>query len=348
MPSLSVALATYNGERYLEAQLQSLAKQTATPSELVVADDGSSDGTMTIVHEFAENASFPVRIIQNQKRLGYRTNFMQAAVACQSDLVAFCDQDDIWDRNKLSVMQKAFDDPNVLLAYHNATLINEAGGAIGKIFHTRATRTFGPLTMRPWTIIPGHAQVLRRTLVRFTSLHAASIDPYFPRERMPHDLWYPFWASVLGSIAYIPDALAQYRLHGANESGWPIHLIAYIIDHIRNAEPYIGGNAIAARNRLELLQSCRDLLTPDEMSRIDAAISYYQALCIESDRRLAIYTGKTAAARAHALLTLAGTGAYTGATLKSLGLDALLLDAFIGVPFTRLGRNQETPAQPTS
>lgn len=338
MPSLSVALATYNGQQYLKAQLESIAKQTAAPSELVVADDGSSDGTMTIVHDFAKSASFPVRTIQNQARLGYRVNFMQAAAACNSDLIAFCDQDDIWHPNKLKVMQKAFADPNVLLAYHTATLIDETGVPIGKTFRGRDTKTFGPLTMQPWLIIPGLAQIVRHSLVRFTSLHAGSIDPYAPHEPMPHDQWYPFWASVLGDIVYVPEPLAQYRQHGANVSGWPAHYIAYAIDHIRNAESYIGGNAIGARNRLELLQRSRDLLMQDESARIDAAIPYYQALCVESDQRLAIYNNKTLGGRIRALVSLLRQGAYTGTGSNALGMDAILLDACIGIPFRRLGR----------
>jgi glycosyltransferase involved in cell wall biosynthesis len=338
MPSVSVALATYNGQRYLEAQLESIAKQTIPPIELVIADDGSSDGTMTIVHEFAESAAFPVHIIENRTRLGYRTNFMQAAAVCAADLIAFCDQDDVWDQNKLSVMQGAFADPNVLLAYHNATLIEENGRTIGKTFRQRKARTFGPLTMYPWLIIPGLTQVVRRSLVRFTSLHTGSIDPYSLRDSMPHDQWYPFWASVLGDIAYIPDRLAQYRQHGANVSGWPAHYLAYAIDHIRNAEAYVGGNAIGARNRLDLLQRSHDLLTDNEIARIEAAIPYYRTLCIESDQRLAVYKNETLGGRTAALRSLIRQGTYTGAGSTALGLDALLLDAFIGIPFTRLGR----------
>jgi glycosyltransferase involved in cell wall biosynthesis len=340
MPNLSVALATYNGQQYISAQLDSIAKQTAAPSELIVADDDSSDGTLTIVRKFAENASFPVRIIQNKSRLGYRVNFMQAASACSAELIAFCDQDDIWHPEKLKIMGKAFADPAVLLAYHNTSLIDDAGRARGQTSRWRQTKTFAPLTLYPWLIIPGLAQVVRRSLVRLTSLHAGSVDPYAPDQPMPHDQWYPFWASVLGGIAYVPDSLAQYRQHGANVSGWPAHYIAYAIDHIRNAEIYIGGNAIGARNRLQLLQRARDLVTADERARIDAAVPYYQALCIQSDQRLAIYHNKTIASRLRALVSLIGQGAYTGSGSNALGSDAILLDAFIGMLFTRLGRTR--------
>jgi len=340
MPTLSVALATYNGERYIAAQLDSIGRQTAAPNELIVADDGSTDGTMRLVHDFAENASFPVRILKNQTRLGYRTNFMQAAAACSSDLIAFCDQDDIWAPDKLAIIRKAFDDPAVLLAYHNATLIDDGGAVLGPTFRQRASKTFAPLSIYPWLIIPGMALAMRRSLLRFNPLHTGSIDPYAPHEPMPHDQWFPFWASVLGDIVYIPDSLVQYRQHGANESGWPAHYVAYAVDHIRNAEHYIAGNAIGTINRLDLLQRCGDLLREDERARIDLAVQYYRAHRTENEQRLAIYRSKTLGRRIQALVSLARNGAYTGTQSAAWGFDALLLDAFIGIPFKRLGRTR--------
>src|SRR6476620_5065531 len=122
MAGISIALATYNGEKYLPAQLQSLARQTRLPTELVVFDDCSTDRTIDIINDFVSRAPFPVRVARNESRLGFVNNFMRAAQACQADLVAFCDQDDVWEPHKLAVMEPVFDDPDVLLAYHNATL----------------------------------------------------------------------------------------------------------------------------------------------------------------------------------------------------------------------------------
>ena len=339
MPSLAIILATYNGQRYLAKQLDSIRRQTSSPTELIVSDDGSTDSTLKVVRDFAKNASFPVRILQNQTRLGYRANFMQAAAACTCDLIAFCDQDDVWSYDKLAQMRIAFDNPKVLLVYHNATLINDNGAVLGTTFRQREKKTFLPLSLYPWAIIPGMAQAMRRSLLRLTPLHAASIDPYALSEVMPHDQWFPFWASVLGDIVYIPDSLAQYRQHGANESGWPAHYIAYALDHIRNAEQYVAGNAAGAKNRIELLKRCRDLLHEDEHGRIDAAEHYYGAVAAASDCRLAVYREKSLTGRMDALLSLVRDRAYTGARSDAWGFDALLLDAFIGIPFKRLGRS---------
>src|SRR6202021_414795 len=100
--NIAIAMCTYNGERYLQQQLDSLASQAYLPSELVVCDDHSRDSTTQIVNRFSRNAPFPVRFIQNPENLGSTANFSQAIALCKGDLIALCDQDDIWKEDKLS------------------------------------------------------------------------------------------------------------------------------------------------------------------------------------------------------------------------------------------------------
>ena len=101
MNSVSIAMATYNGKSYIGEQLASLANQSVAPAELIVTDDCSNDGTLDVIGHFAITAPFPVRIFKNERRIGHRENFMHAASLCTSDLIAFCDQDYIWDPKKL-------------------------------------------------------------------------------------------------------------------------------------------------------------------------------------------------------------------------------------------------------
>src|SRR5690242_1811791 len=103
MISVSVAMATCNGQKFIREQLDSLATQCYLPSELVITDDASSDKTVAIAEQFAKAAPFTVHIHRHDNRMGYRTNFMRAASLCTSDLIAFCDQDDIWAPQKLAI-----------------------------------------------------------------------------------------------------------------------------------------------------------------------------------------------------------------------------------------------------
>src|SRR3974390_184067 len=191
MVGISVALATGDGQDYLEQQLDSLLHQSHLPTELVVCDDASQDGTVNILEKFARRAPFLVRIFRNASRLGYRKNFLKASSLCGGELIAFCDQDDIWDAAKLERILKCFSEPGILLAFHNSTLVTGSGKPIRRIFGKRNKTVLPPLTLNPGTVIPGHTIVVRRDLTRLDAFHSLSLDPYAPGECMPHDQWYP-------------------------------------------------------------------------------------------------------------------------------------------------------------
>jgi len=119
---ISVALASYNGAEYIREQLDSLNAQSYLPYELIITDDGSTDDTLETVNQFIKSALFKVSVIQNEERLGWKDNFLKAASLCSGDLIAFCDQDDLWLPNKLEIMSKEFTNPNVMLATHTLTV----------------------------------------------------------------------------------------------------------------------------------------------------------------------------------------------------------------------------------
>lgn len=126
-PSLSIAVATYNGAKYLAAQLASLADQTVLPAEVVVCDDLSRDDTVRMLEAFAETAPFPVRVFRNDTQLGYARNFARAAKLCSGELICFCDQDDVWAHNKVETLQTHFTATDDLLCSHDYAVFFEDG-----------------------------------------------------------------------------------------------------------------------------------------------------------------------------------------------------------------------------
>lgn len=111
-PKISIALCTHNGERYLAEQLQSILSQTCSPYELVVCDDASEDSTTAIVEAFAAKAPFNVLLYRNPQRLGIGANFEQAIRLCTGNIIALCDQDDVWLPNKLATFAESFKTEN--------------------------------------------------------------------------------------------------------------------------------------------------------------------------------------------------------------------------------------------
>lgn len=219
-PRISIVMATFNGAAHVAEQIASLLAQTVAPAELVVSDDGSTDDTMAIAARALADAPFPVKLVVNAERKGYRRNFTEAAGLCTAPLIAFCDQDDVWRPDKLAAMGRAFDGPDVLLAYHNATITDAVGRVTGRLYPPggRSRQSESTLT-DPWSFSLGFTQVFRRDLLAFSQLHAMSRDFLFPDERLAHDQWFFFLASCFGRIGFVDEDLVAYRQHAANVFG---------------------------------------------------------------------------------------------------------------------------------
>ncbi len=124
--NISVAMCTYNGCRFLAGQLESIGQQTTRPSELIICDDGSTDSTAEIVRAFGEEAPFPVRFIRNEVKLGSTKNFEKAILRCSGDAIALCDQDDVWQKDKLEWVARVLEsEPDVAGVFSDALLIDE-------------------------------------------------------------------------------------------------------------------------------------------------------------------------------------------------------------------------------
>ena len=220
MTRISVAIATFNGARFLPEQLQSIAAQTISPCEVVICDDGSTDTTLQVIESFARLARFPVHALRNEVRLNYRANFMKAAQHCSGKLIAFCDQDDLWRADKLSVVAAAFADPDMLLVHHNARVFSTALGVTGRLYdQMRPSSVSGPLCRSPFYLPPGFTQVFRRSLLVLSELREATVDYWGPGAALAHDQWIYILASSLGKVSYVKETLADYRQHESNLYG---------------------------------------------------------------------------------------------------------------------------------
>ena len=219
MTSISVAMATYNGERYLMDQLSSIRSQTLQPDELVICDDGSSDGTCEIVNSFARTVDFRVSFLVNESRLNYADNFLRAVSLCQSDFVAFCDQDDLWAPEKLATMRKAFQASDAVLVVHAAESFNESEGRLGSV-DPGARGLRDGLSLVPFGFFLGFTMMVRRSIVEAYAHEKRPRDLWEPQLSLAHDRWVCFLASVLGSVFVLDEELARYRQHGSNASGW--------------------------------------------------------------------------------------------------------------------------------
>ncbi len=349
MPSVSIALATYNGEKYIGEQLDSLAAQTLRPAELVVCDEASSDGTVAAVEAFATTAPFPVHITRNPERLGYRRNFMKAAGVCQGELIAFCDQDDIWHPEKLRVMAAFFADPGMMLASHNARLVDADGKPFGQIRdYEHATQVFEAMAFTPWAFPQGFTMVFRRELLVLSPLQHLSLDYTFVGEMLAHDQWIYLLATIFGRIANVADLLADYRQHGSNLYG-----IAHKpktrrdrwnekFEKFSNFRHY----ADACDRIVQILDAAAQLPLPDDFPhRRTAAAARFRELAELYRRRGIAYAAASPVERLRGWLALARAGGYGKHQAWSFGRKELVRDFVLGVCLGKLRRR--TGNEPT-
>jgi len=224
---ISIALATYNGSAFLYEQLASLAAQTLLPCEVIVRDDRSQDDTLKILDAFARTAPFPIHVERNDVRLNFRANFMKAAVACSGDVIAFCDQDDIWRSDKLARVAAAFHDDDVLMVCHNARIYSADHGVSGWLYDKATpSKVYAPLTRTLFDMPPGFTQAFRRSLLPLSSLRESTFDMWSPPEALAHDQWAHTLASALGTVSYLNEDLADYRQHASNLYGFTAHHVS--------------------------------------------------------------------------------------------------------------------------
>lgn len=333
MLSVSIAMATYNGQKHIRQQLESLAAQDHPPAELVVTDDASTDETLSILDYFSKSSSFPVRIYRNESRLGYRANFMRAANLCRSDLIAFCDQDDRWYPTKIAACVARFTEPELLLVHHNADVVTDDDRQIGHLHgFTPSKAVSAPLSLEPFAFALGFTQVFRSSLLELSNFWPMSINHQFDHEPLAHDQWFYFLASILGKIGYLNEPLAAYIQHGGNTFGYSAessHLQKLRIG-LKNSADRLSLTLAAANIRAAILDAAKVKLEGAQRDRAEIAAKYYRRLSEFQTIRKKIYISTSLGERLAAFLKLLASGAYGG----NWGLSgkSLIKDMCVGVP----------------
>lgn len=232
--TVSVALCTYNGARFVAEQVRSILAQRPAPLELIVGDDDSSDDTLAIIEREVEAARAAARaagqdlptelhIRRHAPGLGVVGNFADALSACRGDLIALSDQDDVWAPGKLARLVALFAaDARLQLVHTDARLVDAAGVPLGltlleALEATAAERAglaagdaFAVLLRR--NLVTGATVLLRRELL-------ASAAPFPPA--WVHDEWLAAVAAATSpdAVRLVAEPLIDYRQHGANEIG---------------------------------------------------------------------------------------------------------------------------------
>ncbi|MGH1573650.1 glycosyltransferase family 2 protein [Methylobacterium sp. P31] len=260
LPSVSVVLGSFNGERYIAQQIDSIINQSYPPKEVVVADDCSTDRTLDIVRSFINRSKIPIRIVERGNNIGFGRNFLSGSKLASADIIAFSDQDDIWHPDKLAVCVERFSDPLIVLVAHSAQLIDQGGASIGRFTqYIKKDCLIGPLSGDPWGGHFGFSMVFRKSLLDLVPADKFDIN-LNGKANKAHDTWVSILARSAGKIACISRDLVNYRQHGDNVYGVPSkHKISKCRTEI----------AETAQHRSRSAAEIRDLLSEVGFERTD-------------------------------------------------------------------------------
>jgi glycosyltransferase involved in cell wall biosynthesis len=221
----SIAMATYNGAKYLQQQLDSFVMQTHLPDELVVCDDCSTDGTIEMLDRFQKEAPFKVRIHQNSEILGYTQNFNKAIEHCQGDIILVSDQDDVWLPKKIRRVLATFsENPDAGYIFSDAILVDDKLAPIGYLW---THINFTSLRSQNYAdgnqvevMLSGGNFVFGNTLAFRASLCGIILPIESSSMAVTHDTWISMLLSSIGSPGVaISEALLLYRQHSQQVVG---------------------------------------------------------------------------------------------------------------------------------
>lgn len=209
---VSIAMTTYNGEKYLREQLDSILGQTYTDFELVICDDCSTDSTREILEDYTKKDA-RIQIHINETNIGFKKNFEKAISFCKGDYIAFCDQDDVWEDFKLQVSIDNIGEKCLLCT--DSLMVDSNLNSLG---HT--LKDFSGINQ-----LPSEADVLLRHIIHHGFAQGATIlaSSSFIRDCLPipdacifHDWYFIICSNIKDSFIYIDKPTIKYRQHDNN------------------------------------------------------------------------------------------------------------------------------------
>lgn len=221
---VSILMAVYNGEAFLEEQLSSIERQTVEDWNLIVRDDGSSDRTKEIIREFAERVPQKVVLLEaEQGKHGAKYNFFALLNETQDFYVMFCDQDDIWKKDKIekTVARMYAAEANApgipVLVHTDLEVVDATGNTISKSFFDSTNLKKNPSI--PQLLLQNHVTGCTTMINKPLLSYVQHLKNTYVEAGIMHDYWLALVAKIFGTIEFVSEATIYYRQHENNSVG---------------------------------------------------------------------------------------------------------------------------------
>ena len=220
-PKISVVMATFNGERYVKEQIESILAQTIQPDEIIICDDCSNDKTVQIVKLILDRENILYKLIQHEENKGVLESFYDALRESTGDIIFFSDQDDVWKKNKIEQIYPQFAEKSTNLVFCDADVVDCDLKPTGKTLWQ--TIKFVPSKCNnKFIYITGIRELLKRNYVTGMCMAIRKkllddldqLSPY-----MLHDEYFAWKALSSGKIVAINASYILYRQHDNNVVG---------------------------------------------------------------------------------------------------------------------------------
>ena len=228
---ISVAMATYNGEKYIKEQLESILKQLNKNDEIIISDDGSTDNTINIIKNLKDKR---IKVI-NGPRKGVKQNFANAINNCSGKYIFLSDQDDIWCDNKVEAVLSEFGKEKVNCVIHDCVVFDSKTNniIINSFFEYRKSRK---------GII---RNIIKNSYIGCCMAFDSKLKEYIlpvPNDIYMHDQWIGLQAEKHGMVKFVNNKLIRYRRHDKNMTSLNQHnVISMLKNRINLFRRIIGG-----------------------------------------------------------------------------------------------------------
>ena len=240
---VSVVMTTYNGQKYLREQMDSLREQTMPIDEVIIMDDCSTDHTPDLVSAYIKEYNLKGwNLVQNELNQGWKKNFKSGFDLATGGYIFSCDQDDIWFDNKLIFSINALelkDDNKPLMFCSNSDIIDSEGNLTGKKF-VKSSNKINKHNVLLYSFTQGCSMVF--------NYKALELFHKFPPVGTYHDRWLTLICATFGQIVYSDKALFGYRIHSNNALGIKVESPMSFIEHIRRRIKYWSTSSLNIHN----------------------------------------------------------------------------------------------------
>lgn len=276
---ISVALASYNGEAFIREQIDSiLGQRVKEPIELVVCDDCSTDSTSNILLECAKNDA-RVRVFFNDTNIGFIKNFQKALSLCKGEFIAFSDQDDVWELDKLENLINRIGDKDFI--FSNALLVDKNNVSMGVTMKNACNYRHVPIDKFALFKRLVHQNFVQGSTMLARAQFLKSLPPV-PDFVDGHDYWYAINSCVKNGFAYFDECTIRYRRHKAatssvNKKGGFLDELRIITVSDEERKKKLAFNKDKASFCRRLLESSLELALPYR-NYLQETIKYYEGL----------------------------------------------------------------------